>query len=142
MASFFQPPSTGDPAIEACDTSVFQVYCNALLPKNQRWNHWYQTLVVAIAVAAFIIPLSVWGFKLTIRLWKSLSRSRQRYVNSSLLWIDLTEQHTAHFGLLWKETIVPYSSPRRSKISNSSSHSAMSGHRMARCLLSMMKGVT
>jgi uncharacterized membrane protein YhaH (DUF805 family) len=56
MASFFQPPLNGDPALANCSTSGFQIYCNAIVESDSRFKHWYQILLVSIAAAALLLP--------------------------------------------------------------------------------------
>jgi hypothetical protein len=77
MASFFQPPSTGDPTVEACKHTSFQVYCNSLLTNGERWEQWYQLVLLGIAAGGIGLPLLIWLSKFLVRsihsLWKRRS---------------------------------------------------------------------
>ena len=67
MASFVPPPHSFQ---EDCDLSIFQVYCNSILPASRRLVSWYQYVNLSIAIIAFaalllwaILPArsSFWG---------------------------------------------------------------------------------
>ncbi|CAI4213064.1 unnamed protein product, partial [Parascedosporium putredinis] len=60
MASFFQPPASGDPALEQCDTSGFEIYCNSLIKNDRRFSNWYQILLVSVGAAALCLPVLSW----------------------------------------------------------------------------------
>lgn len=81
MASFFQPGSN-DPAIEACEPSRFQIYCNSIIPTERLFGPWYQLLNLALGGAALIIPLVFALLGLCTRYWTSRSPREERYVLS------------------------------------------------------------
>lgn len=77
MASFFQPGSN-DPAIEDCETGRFEVYCNSIIPSEQRFETWYQIFNLAVGSAAVLLPLAYMLCCLAIWLVKSKSFSLSR----------------------------------------------------------------
>lgn len=74
MASFFQPPASGDPALEQCDTSGFEIYCNSLIKNDRRFSNWYQILLVSVGAAALCLPVLSWVIE---RLLKILDSRKQ-----------------------------------------------------------------
>ncbi|KAJ0136340.1 Uncharacterized protein HZ326_20640 [Fusarium oxysporum f. sp. albedinis] len=56
MASFFQPGSS-DPTLDDCSNSRFKVYCNSILPQNQRFVHTFQLVNLSLALSSFLIPV-------------------------------------------------------------------------------------
>lgn len=90
MASFFQPGSN-DPAIAACPPSTFEVYCNSILPADQRFRKWYQLVTLIVGGVTLAVPLGVYLCQLGVLLCKSAIRSSTRCVRyiSTILGRDL-----------------------------------------------------
>ncbi|KAK0733184.1 hypothetical protein B0T26DRAFT_808046 [Lasiosphaeria miniovina] len=64
MASFFQPPTSGDPVIAACGganttASWRQVYCNRAISPDQRLNTPLQSFTLILAVTCISLPLVI-----------------------------------------------------------------------------------
>lgn len=81
MASFFQPPLHGDPAIENCNNNTpWEIYCNSILPGSDRLVNPVQWFTFILAIVCLGVPtllyLGDWSIK-TLRSW---NRSRQRCV--------------------------------------------------------------
>lgn len=56
MASFFQPGSH-DPVQEACgNSSLFQVYCNSILPTDSMFGSLYQLVILVLGVTCIVVP--------------------------------------------------------------------------------------
>ncbi|KAH7239890.1 uncharacterized protein BKA55DRAFT_706140 [Fusarium redolens] len=56
MASFFQPGSL-NPTFDDCSNSRFKVYCNSILPENQRFVHTFQLVNISLALSSFLVPV-------------------------------------------------------------------------------------
>lgn len=57
MASFFQPGFDNPQANGNCSSSRFLVFCNSVLPADQRFAELYQTVTLAIGGTAILIPI-------------------------------------------------------------------------------------
>ncbi|KAK0616354.1 hypothetical protein B0T14DRAFT_458687 [Immersiella caudata] len=63
MASFFQPSgSSGDPVIAACNTTPKQrqVYCNRLIPSEERLQTPLQQFTFSLSITCLAIPFAAW----------------------------------------------------------------------------------
>ena len=49
--------------MEQCDTSGFEIYCNSVIKDDRRFKNWYQILVIAVAAAAFSLPILSWAIE-------------------------------------------------------------------------------
>lgn len=77
MASFFQPPAGGDPALN-CSTSGFEVYCNEIIGDDDRFKNWYQILLVGVAAAALFFPILSLVLERTLNVFLSRSKTKPR----------------------------------------------------------------
>ncbi|KAK4448003.1 hypothetical protein QBC34DRAFT_354167 [Podospora aff. communis PSN243] len=88
MASFFQPPGlSGDPVIAACNTGPKQrqVYCNRLIPSDERFGTPLQRLTFSLSIVCLAIPFALWAIPRCLRWakeWREVRRrGRQRRAN-------------------------------------------------------------
>lgn len=80
MASFFQPPADGDPALDSCKTDGgFQIYCNHIVDDDGRFKHWYQILLVGIGSAALFLPILALAIEAILNLCFSRPKFEPRY---------------------------------------------------------------
>lgn len=84
MASFFQPPADGDPALDSCKTDGgFQIYCNHIVDDDGRFKHWYQILLVGIGAASLFLPILALAIETILNLCFSRPESKPRYFFSA-----------------------------------------------------------
>ncbi|KAF3761887.1 family 4 glycosyltransferase [Cryphonectria parasitica EP155] len=82
MASFFQPLLSGNTASEVCGNGTqWKIYCNSILPSDERLQYSYQWITFIIAIVAVGVPTilaigerSAWAF----RSWRKRRKSRNR----------------------------------------------------------------
>jgi hypothetical protein len=75
MAFPYQFGSPGNLALESCDESKFQIYCNTLLTPAERLQHWYQYVNLYLVYVAAGVPLVLWTVQY---FWRAGQRWRQR----------------------------------------------------------------
>lgn len=84
MASFFQPPLSGDPAIENCNNNTpWEIYCNSLIPGKDRLVTPVQWFTFVLAVVALGIPSLLYLGDRLLKSLRSWSRSRKRCVQKA-----------------------------------------------------------
>lgn len=80
MASFFQPLS-GDQSVPICgNESHVQIYCNSILPSNERLLYSYQWLTFILAITALGVPTVLAVGDRLITSHRSWRKRRKRYV--------------------------------------------------------------
>ena len=84
MASFFQPPTSGDPVIIACNqgrdgsSPGREIYCNRALAADHRLDTPAQYFTLAFAAACLGLPLIVFVAIRIYRLLKAVAEKRGR----------------------------------------------------------------
>ncbi|SPO01406.1 uncharacterized protein DNG_04082 [Cephalotrichum gorgonifer] len=81
MASFFQPPAEGDPALTNCSTSGFDIYCNEIVGADRRFKYWYQILLVGVAAAGLFLPILAWAIERILNLLFSRPKAQPTPLN-------------------------------------------------------------
>lgn len=83
MASFFQPPLSGDPAIENCNNNTpWEIYCNSILPSKDRLVTPVQWFTFVLAVVALGIPTILYLGDRSLKSLRAWNRSRKRCVQN------------------------------------------------------------
>ncbi|KAH7134435.1 hypothetical protein EDB81DRAFT_903410 [Dactylonectria macrodidyma] len=77
MASFFQP-GKDDPAIAECDTSTYEVYCNAVIPADRRFTEVYQVVNFTFGLTAIFVPIILFFIYTTIKSRRARKPKNQR----------------------------------------------------------------
>lgn len=81
MASFFQPALTGDPSLESCGNgSHWKLYCNSVLPSDQRLLYSYQWLTFILAIVALGVPTVLTVGEKSVQVMRAWRRKRKRFV--------------------------------------------------------------
>ncbi|KAK3395088.1 hypothetical protein B0H63DRAFT_533600 [Podospora didyma] len=93
MASFLQPPTSGDPVIVACNNSNttshhWQVYCNRLLAPEERLKTPLQYFTLVFAVTCLVLPV---GFSFITSAYRFIGRiTRDKHLP------PCSNKHTPH----------------------------------------------
>lgn len=83
MASFFQPPLSGDPAIENCNNNTpWEIYCNSILPGEDRLVTPVQWFTFVLAVVALGIPTLLYLGDRSLKSLRLWNKSRKRCVQN------------------------------------------------------------
>jgi hypothetical protein len=104
------PPDFGAGAnldAELCEGSRYKLYCNTILPTDERLRHWYQYLSLALAATAILVPILISALPHLRRFWQ---RWRwQRRVGPSK-----NELQSRIGGTGWNSISMPVLDPRKS----------------------------
>ncbi|KAK4208332.1 hypothetical protein QBC37DRAFT_453284 [Rhypophila decipiens] len=91
MASFFQPPGSGDPVIIECNSALNSshrprlVYCNRLIEPYSRAQTPHQYFTLIVAATCLVVPVSWWIGSVVWRFLRSCRVDRVRKTPATLV---------------------------------------------------------
>jgi hypothetical protein len=80
MAFPYQFGSLDDLALESCNSSKFEIYCNSFLPPEKRLQHWYQYFNLSLAGFAACVAVTLWVVQYFWRVWRRRRLQRRDVV--------------------------------------------------------------
>jgi hypothetical protein len=105
----FPPTEFGDTAdatTELCKHSKYILYCNSIVPRSERLQHWYQFLNISLAGAAILLYTLLCAFPYLRRIWRRWQERSKRSGDSE------ARKPSTSAGTGWNGVSMPVLNPR------------------------------